>query len=228
MGKFFKHFSPLFIGIILIGGAIGLSFHSNYIKKEECISFALSILFISNILVIWDTGAFMFNGENLSSEATITTNKEKFKKYRKISLCINFVTLMLGAIIAGMDFLIFFDMLDSPDISDRIVFFNEIFFSFVFLLFWIADCYELKSLNIAKTNKQRFAINQIRILKSALPLIDIVGFIGVAVILCISIHHHININDKFNELFIGFSIGSLVFHIILTQFNLAYLRYKYE
>jgi hypothetical protein len=196
-------------------------------QGKECISMALLTLVISNVLVIIDTAHFMFAGEKHSSTAHISTGKDNFKKYRNISLMLNTITLLLGGIIATIDLFVFLEFVCNSFIEKYIYLINEILFVIIFTLFYFADNQELKALGIAKQNHQKFIFNQIKILEQAMPLIDLVGLFGVLLITLISCYHHL-ILRKFEDLFLGISIGALVFHIILTQFNLAYLNYKYE
>jgi hypothetical protein len=220
--KLFKHFWLMIVILLGIGliTYLSLSPESGALKR-----FIPLLLSISSMLVIIDTWEFIKSGNEISSSHNISDNdaKKRFKQLRNNASLFNIFSIFLCFVVIALNFTIYVDFGNNNCLNDNYLMTSEIIFCFIFVLFLIADILEKKALMLstaAELNSHK------SILEYSIPLIDTVGLIGIGIITSLSLYHHYKI-CIFEEFFSGFSIGALVFHIVLTQFNLAYLNFKY-
>lgn len=106
---------------------------------------------------------------------------------------------------------------------EQIFLWNEISTVFIFGLFCIADYLMHRLIKIAITSNS--IDSELHALKNfterALVTIDIAGFCGAFVIIVLTITTRYFLQNHFTD---GFAIGALVFHILFTQINYAYLK----
>jgi len=100
---------------------------------------------------------------------------------------------------------------------------NECINLTIFALFLIADYFFISILKSEiKADTENNKLKQIeRSMLNAFTLIDLPGFLGVAVIFILSTNYQHTLNDGFGR---WFAVGALTFHLIFTQFIVAYLR----
>jgi len=189
--------------------------------KQEAIVMALVVF--SNALILVDTFIFTLEGDDLSyaiDNKIRATEIKKIKRNKRTATVLNWLTIIASGIIIFM----YTHKLFGGNYNLEVLFItNEIIAVGIFLFFCISDKKYINAINTALENEPDN--NKLKKLKSllenAFPLIDLVGLIGVFIVTALSIIWHYYLNDMFVE---GFALGAITFHIILTQFNWAYLR----
>lgn len=93
----------------------------------------------------------------------------------------------------------------------------------IFSLFVFADYFFLRLVrSMLKNDGDNVNLKQVeRSMFDAFTLIDLPGLLGVLVIFILSWKFQVTLNDGFAH---SFAVGALTFHLIFTQFNVAYLR----
>ena len=211
---------PVVAGVTSLTG--NLLFSSAIAKK---IAFVFFLVICSNILVAYDTwefwkGAFFVLFQWGTSNGGATNDYKKIIwKYIVFTAC-NVTTIIMSMYIVYAYIKAYFSNYTN---WDYLLFLNEVFAIAIFLLFCIADYFMIKQLedstNNKPTNRKLSAMQKFT--QAAFPTIDLVGFFGVLSIFVLARIFNHSENHSFTQ---GLTTGALVFHVLFTQFNFAYLK----
>ena len=226
---FKKIWLPIFVVFAVlpvVAGVTGLTGDRVFSPTiDKVILFASSLVICSNILVAYDTYGFW----KISFDVLYLhdpNSRESINNYKKTKLnyalftVFNFITIFISILILLAYIITFFY---DYKIWYFLLFINEVCAIAIFLMFCIADYVMIKQLkdstSITPDNRKLRAMQKFT--QAAFPTIDLVGFFGVlSIFILVRIFNHSE-NHFFTQ---GFTTGALVFHILFTQFNYAYLK----
>jgi len=226
--KLYAIWTPLFCAVVLIVFLTPFLFHSLFdgllgpktTTENRTLTFLIAI---SAALVAWGTVTYLY--EAIMTVWNIDPHKctQKRKPSIRISilayLLINLFTVVVAAILIWTAW----STIRNNGNFEGLCSLNEFLNLLVFLLFIVADYFFISMVrSMIEADPSNESLKKVdEMISNAFSLIDLPGFLGVFVIYVLSWAFEKKLNG---DLAHSFAVGALTFHLIFTQFCVAYLR----